>query len=186
MDGSDVSSRTLSPLRHARALSAAAFSSPARVPVLLARGFRWMTHAPSCDRPSSHIPRSFRSQTRSNFLHVLHVIYVFMSLIRYVHPGLNVDAETVNELLDQLYKVNRENLGLRRAIEKGPWHKYTSPKSKPYASSKKGDRKVGYVCANDEFFGLTVYENSNGRYVNDNGKRIDASRFKSSKHKPKA
>jgi hypothetical protein len=103
-----------------------------------------------------------------------------MSLIRYVHPGLNVDAETVNRLLEEVYKLNRENHRLKHSIEKRPRHKHTSPP----ASSKKGDRKVGYVCANDEFFGLTVYENSNGRYVNDNGKRIDANRFKISKHKP--
>ena len=112
-----------------------------------------------------------------------------MSVTRYVYPGLDVDAQTVNQLLEELDKSNKlkdvykricEAQMRKHAIEKRPRRKYTSPSS----SNKKGDRKLGYVSSNEEFYGLTVYENSNGRYVNDNGKRVDASRFKISKHKP--
>lgn len=104
-------------------------------------------------------------------------------MMRYVHvhTGTHVDAATINALLEEVYKANRENQRLKHAIEKHPTHKHTSP---PSSSKKVSPRKVGYVCSNEEFFGLTVYENSNGRYVNDNGKRVDAGRFKISKRKP--
>jgi hypothetical protein len=112
---------------------------------------------------------------------VLHVIYVLMSMIRYVHDGAHVDPEMINTLLESLYNTNRENMRLKREIEKRPRSKHTSSGS----SYKKKDPIVGYVCANDEFYGLTVYENSNGRYVNDNGTRVNANRFKVSPTKPK-
>lgn len=87
-----------------------------------------------------------------------------MSRVMYVHSGM--DPETLNDLLEQVDDLNRENKRLKR-------------------ERSKKTKKLGYVCANDEFYGLTVYQNSKGRYVNDNGTRVNANRFKISRVKPK-
>lgn len=105
-----------------------------------------------------------------------------MSLMTY--SGLNVDSETVDQVLKQackqVIKLNRENKRLKRELSKSR-HKGTSKKT---TSATKRDRIVGYISANDKYFGRMVYENSHGRYLNDRGKRVDATRFAISKRKP--
>lgn len=88
-------------------------------------------------------------------------------------------------------KLSRENAKLKQRLNKlKPSSKASKAKPKKANSkkaickSKSGDPIVGFVCANDEFFRLSVYQNSAGKYVKDGGKRINANRFKISKTKP--
>ena len=94
-----------------------------------------------------------------------------------------VSAEDVSEFLDELHDARKELAKLKKLLEKAK----ASSKSKKAISksTSSGDKKIGYVCVNEEYYGLSVYENSAGRYVNDGGKRINANRFKISKTKPK-
>ena len=99
-----------------------------------------------------------------------------------------VSAEDVSEFLDELHEARKENAKLKKLLEKAKASSKASSKSKKAiskSSTSSGDKKIGYVCVNEEYYGLSVYENSAGRYVNDGGKRINANRFKISKTKPK-
>jgi hypothetical protein len=99
-----------------------------------------------------------------------------------------VSAADVSEFLDRLHAAEREKAKLEKLLKKVKASCKASPKSKKTiskSSTSSGDKKVGYVCVNEEYYGLSVYENSAGRYVNDGGKRINANRFKISKTKPK-
>lgn len=99
-----------------------------------------------------------------------------------------VSAEDVSEFLDELHDARKENAKLKKLLEKAKASSKASSKSNKAiskSSTSSGDKKIGYVCVNEEYYGLSVYENSAGRYVNDDGKRINANRFKISKTKPK-
>lgn len=103
-----------------------------------------------------------------------------------------VRAEDVSDLLDQLHDSGKEIANLKKLLQKAKALCKSSSKASSKtkkaiskSSTSSGDKKVGYVCANDEFYRLTVYENSKGRYVMDEGKRVNANRFKISKTKPK-
>lgn len=102
-----------------------------------------------------------------------------------------IRAEDVSEILDELEeeqeKNKKLNAKLKELLKASSKTSRTPLKSKKSAKSKtsSGDKKVGFVCVNAEFYGLTVYENSRGWYVNDEGQRRYVKKsLKISKEKP--
>lgn len=113
-----------------------------------------------------------------------------MALVTYTGTGINVDPEIIIELRKEVETVKNQNARLRKEMKKYTKTKAKTPKAKtPKAKTSKAksttDKIVGYVSSNEDYYRLAVYQNSKGRYVKDDNKRVNANRFKISKKKPK-